>query len=311
MAIDTEPVAAWPRLRPGDVVRIVSPASTPDATGVAAARAELESWGLRVQVGAHVFDEFGYMAGQDEDRLADLNEAFRDPAVRAIITSRGGAGAYRIADAIDFDAVSGDPKPVIGYSDITYLHLALWRECRLAGIHGAVAPGARASATLKQLLMTDTPVLARRDPQAYSAQITVHGHATGPLVGGNLSTLAHMVGAGLPSLAGAIVLLEDKRDMGLGRVDRQLTQLIRSGSLDDVAGIALGLFTGFDNFGDRGWTLADVLHDHLDSLGVPVLGGLNAGHHGADHEGRPDQVCLALGGTTTINTETGSLRSSL
>ena len=149
MARETEPVTAWPRLRPGDVVRIVSPASTPDADGVAAAQAELESWGLHVQLGAHFFDTFGYMAGRDEDRVEDLNEAFRDPAVRAVLTSRGGAGAYRIADAIDFDAVRRDPKPVIGYSDITYLHLALWRECRLAGIHGALTPGAHASGTLK------------------------------------------------------------------------------------------------------------------------------------------------------------------
>ena len=94
-------------------------------------------------------------------------------------------------------------------------------------------------------------------------------------------------------------------------VDRQLTQLIRSGSLDDVAGVALGRFTGFDNYEDRGWTLSDVLHDHLDNLGVPVLGGLNAGHHGVDHDRPPAQVCLAVGGTATIDTETGSLRSSV
>lgn len=291
-------------------MRIVSPASTPDPAGVAATQAELESWGLHVQLGTHVFDEWGYMAGRDEDRLADLNDAFRDPVVRAVVTSRGGAGTYRIADSIDFDAVRRDPKPVIGYSDITYLHAALWRECRLTSIHGAVASGAHAAATLRQLLMTETPVVTHRDPQTYSAQIMVHGHATGPLVGGNLSSLTHMVGAGLPSLAGAIVLLEDKRDMGLGRVDRQLTQLTRSGSLHEVAGVALGLFSGFDGYKDRGWTLADVLHDHLDSLGVPVLGGLNTGHNGAGQDGRPDQVCLAVGGKATIDTATESLRST-
>ena len=77
----------------------------------------LESWGLRVDVGRHVLDEWGYMAGRDEDRLADLNDAFRDPTVRAIIATRGGAGAYRIADGVDFDAVRADPKPLVGFSD--------------------------------------------------------------------------------------------------------------------------------------------------------------------------------------------------
>ena len=97
----------------------------------------LEGWGLRVEIGAHVFDRHGhFLAGKDDDRLADVNDALRDPGVRAIFSTTGGKGAYRIAHALDFAAALGDPKPLIGYSDITILHLALWRQCRLAGFHG-------------------------------------------------------------------------------------------------------------------------------------------------------------------------------
>ena len=96
------------------------------------------------------------MAGTDADRLGDLDEAFRDPEVRAIIATRGGAGAYRIADRIDFEAVRADPKPVVGFSDITFLHLALMRHCNLGGIHGCLV-GATAQASVRQLLMTDRP----------------------------------------------------------------------------------------------------------------------------------------------------------
>ncbi|WP_409494473.1 LD-carboxypeptidase [Amycolatopsis sp. cmx-11-12] len=95
--------------------------------------AVLESWGLIAEVGKHALDQRGYLAGRDEDRLSDLNDAFRDPGVRAVIATTGGAGAYRIADGIDFDAVRDDPKPLVGFSDITSLHLALWRHCGLAG----------------------------------------------------------------------------------------------------------------------------------------------------------------------------------
>jgi muramoyltetrapeptide carboxypeptidase len=90
-------------LKPGDRVRLVSPASYPTADWVEESVAILERWGLVAEVGNHALDKFGYMAGTDEDRLKDLNEAFRDPGIRAVITTRGGAGAYRIADRIDFD----------------------------------------------------------------------------------------------------------------------------------------------------------------------------------------------------------------
>jgi muramoyltetrapeptide carboxypeptidase len=296
-----------PRLRPGDRVRLVSPASYPTAEWVRESVETLQSWGLRVEVGEHALDRWGFMAGRDEDRLNDLNEAFRDPGVRAIITTRGGAGAYRIADGMDVDAVRADPKPVVGFSDITYLHLAVWHRCRLAGVHGCLA-GDRARASLRQLLMTTQPITVHRDPDALSAEVEVPGRATGFLMGGIVSALVGSIGAGMPSLAGAILCLEGAQNAGeLSGLDRSLVHLLRSGVLKGVRGIALGDLAGLDpTVADRDfgrWSAVELLRRRLGTLGVPILGGLPFGH-------LPDQVCLPLGTEATMDTTAGTLTVS-
>lgn len=294
------------RLRPGDRVRLVSPASRPDRASVDEYVKVLEGWGLRAEVAPHAFDEWGYMAGSDADRLDDLNEAFRDPGVRAIVTTRGGAGAYRIADQIDFAAACADPKPLVGFSDITYLHLSLLRRCQLGGIHGCLV-GSTARASVRQLLMTADPIVLRRVPGAVSSAVEMPGRARGRLIGGNLASLATSVGVRLPSMAGTVLFLEDQRVVGLGTIDRQLTQLIASGTLDGIVGVALGSFEGFRGYADRGWTLADVIADRLGQLGVPVLGGLYAGHDLSGPNGAADQMALPVGSLATLDTEDGTL----
>ncbi|MEV4012205.1 LD-carboxypeptidase [Nonomuraea angiospora] len=299
-----------PRLTSGDRVRVVSPASPPNPDLVAVGVELLTSWGLRVELGEHVFDQWGYMAGRDEERVADLNDAFRDPGVRAVFATRGGKGAYRIVDDLDFDALARDPKPVIGFSDITHLHLAVWRHCRLAGLHGpfvnwnASATGPASAEALRRALMTADPVTVHRDPSEVTAQVGVAGTATGPLIGGNMSAVRTQAGAGLPSLEGAILFLEDNRGTGLGEVDRSLTQLSRSGALDGVRGIALGQFLGFEqDEGDPtlgGWGVVDVLRDRLYRLGVPILGGVPAGHGN-------NPPTIPIGTEATIDTAAGTL----
>ncbi|MDX8144053.1 LD-carboxypeptidase [Lentzea sp. BCCO 10_0061] len=288
-----------PRVVAGDRVRLVSPASYPSEDELAESVRTLESWGLVVEVGEHALDRHGYLAGRDSDRLADLDDAYRDPGVRVVIATRGGAGAYRIAHELDFDAVRADPKPLAGFSDITSLHLALWRHCRIAGIHGFLA-GARSAASTRSLLMETEPAVLRRDQEALTAAVQVGGVATGNLVGGHLGTLAWSVGAGLPELDGAILFLEAPRAVGLGHVDRQLTQLIRSGSLRGLRGVALGRFPGFEDYTDRDWTVLDVLRDRLEPLGVPVIGGIDVGH--GDHP-----LSIALGPMAELDADSGTL----
>ncbi|MGL5930553.1 MAG: S66 peptidase family protein [Dermatophilaceae bacterium] len=291
-------------------MRIVSPASPPSRDGVARGVELLTSWGLQVELGEHIFDRWGYLAGSDADRAADLNAAFRDSGVRAVIATRGGKGAYRIVDDLDMDAVRRDPKPLVGFSDITHLHLALWARCGLAGLHGPFANwsddwcGPDSAEALRRALMTTDPVVMHRDPREVTASVTVDGTASGVLVGGDLTAIRTETGAGLPDLGGALLLLEHQQGTGLGEVDRALTQLTRSGALNGLRGVALGQFLGFESCaGDPslgGWGVVDVLRDRLTRLRVPVLGGLPVGH-GAD------PPTIPLGTQATIDTAAGTM----
>ncbi len=299
-----------PRLRPGDRVRIVAPACPPSREEANRGVELLTSWGLRAELGEHVFDQWGHLAGRDEDRAGDLNAAFRDPGVRAVIAARGGKGTYRIVDDLDTDALRRDPKPVVGFSDITHLHLALWARCRLAALHGPFAKrgdpftGRASAEALRRALMTTDPVTLHRDPSEATADVTVPGTAAGVLMGGSLEAIRTETGAGLPSLRGAILFLEHRRGTGLGEVDRALTQLTRSRALDGVRGVALGQFLGFEHDADDptlgGWGIGDVLRDRLTALGVPVLGGLPAGHGN-------NPPTIPLGTRATMDTATGTL----
>lgn len=213
--------------------------------------------------------------------------------VRAIITTRVGAGAYRIADDIDFAAVRADPKPFVGFSDISSLHLSLLNQCQLGNIHGCLG-GYTAQSLVKQLLMSTDPITLQRDPNAVSAPVQFTGKAHGPLIGGNLHMLATSIGVRMPCMNGAILFLEYHR-AGLGTLDRYLTQLLHSGALDGVVGVALGSFECAQDHVDRGWNVIDDLNDRLSKLNVPVLGGLRTGHDLTDDNGNHNQCAVLLG----------------
>ena len=299
------PTLVGPRLRPGDRVRVVSPASTPDCDEVAQGVELLRSWGLVVELGEHVFDQLGhYLAGTDEDRLADLNDAFRDPGVRAVLTTRGGKGSYRIANAIDFDAVRRDPKPLVGFSDITFLHQALYRHCRLATLHGPHIGwsekymGPFPADSLRRAMMTTEPIILRQQPGEASAPLTTGGRATGRLLGGNLRGVGQSIGWG-PSYDGAVLALE-AIDLMPGEIDGTLTQLLNSGVLEGVHGVAIGQFVRSAAPAPGKWSFLDILSDRLGTLGVPVLGGLPFGHG-------PAPATVPLGTTAVLDAEARTL----
>ena len=138
------PTTVFPApLRPGDLIRFVSPASTPARDDVEASADLLRSMGNAVDFGPNAFNKLNYLAGTDDERLADLNDALRDPKVRAIFATKGGKGSYRIAERLDFDAARRDPKFLVGFSDITALHLVLLRHGAGGGVHGALRHDAR------------------------------------------------------------------------------------------------------------------------------------------------------------------------
>jgi muramoyltetrapeptide carboxypeptidase len=281
-------------LRRGDRVRLISP-------GGFVTRDELDhvAAGLHeftVEVGDHALDRHAFLAGTDADRLADLNDALRAPDVRAIVATRGDQGVYRILDGIDWAAAARDPKPIVGNEELTHVHLLGWGACRLVGVHSPPTAGE----SLTRALTTDEPITLHRDPANLTAAIEIPGQADGILLGGSLIGIQRLVGAGLPDLDGAILLIENKRSIGLGQVDRAFTQLIRSGVLAGVRGIVLGQFPGFEQKIDRGWTVLDVLRDRLGTIGVPVLGGINVG-------AGPGAEAVRLGTRASFDTRSGTL----
>lgn len=296
-------IIASPKLKPGDRIRFVSPASTPDRQEIIGRVRFLEELGFQVDFGEHAFDRHGFLAGTDDERIADLNLALRDPGIRAIFATRGGKGAYRIADRLDFDAVRRDPKPLVGFSDITILHLMLLQQCGVAGIHGALFGDGDGGADLenrdvlaRMLMETGSMTVASRSAEP-TAGLTTTGKARGVLVGGNLDLIVTAAGWSLPDMTGSILLLE-AIDCYPGRVDRALTMLRKAGHLDGVAGVAVGQFVMVEP--SRGQVIIDLVRYHLDALGVPVLGGLPIGHGE-----RP--VSLPIGTMAELDADTGIL----
>jgi muramoyltetrapeptide carboxypeptidase len=290
-------VAPIPRLKPDDLIALISPASWSEDSWLVESVATVESWGFRTRVGDHAADRLGYLAGSDSGRAADLNAAIRDPEVRAILTLRGGCGSFRLLADVDTDALRADPKPIIGYSDITALH-QLWHRAGVPSVHGAVA-GAHAR-TVQRLLVGERGEPVRSDRGQYGADLTTTGSVAGPLFGGNLEMLARSVGVVDNDLDGHVLLLEINRAAGLGMVDRALTQLLLSGALAGVSGVAVGVLEGFEGYQDRGWTVLDVLHDRLGSLGVPILAGLPLGH-------LESLVSVPLGVECALDADAGTL----
>ena len=261
------------------------------------------SWGLKVEYAKHVFDKHGFLAGTDADRVSDINEAICDPDVRAIVATRGGKGSYRIVDHLDYSALRKDPKFLVGFSDITALHFAVWNQLNIVSLHGGLFGGpsgevrARTQATLQRALMADENARFTARDNEPTAALTTGGTAQGPLLGGSLGMMGTAAGWLLPDLRGAIVLIEAFA-LGPGLVDRTLLMLRRAGHLRGISGVAIGQFEGCNFKPPTG--MNDLLREHLSQLDVPVLGGLPVGH-GHDPETVP------LGRMARLNADQGVL----
>jgi muramoyltetrapeptide carboxypeptidase len=274
-------LALPPPLVPGDRVAIVAP-SSPFAhdelwRGLAWLRIR-----YRLRIGAGVLARDGYLAGSDARRAEELARALRDPDVKAIVAARGGYGAMRILDELPWDDLVSHPKWIVGFSDVTALHVMAWRF-GVASVHAANVTGLGRSTTPAMragwLASIERPTAAR----SWAGLRVLHpGQARGPLVGGNLALVQAMAAAGrLVVPRGAVVALEDVTESPY-RVDRMLTALRLGGHLAQASALVFG---GFDQCppGPDGRTVEEVLEERTRGLGVPVLAGAPFGH-GARNE---------------------------
>ncbi|MFJ1968522.1 LD-carboxypeptidase [Streptomyces sp. NPDC087903] len=293
-----------PRLAPGARVAVVATSGPVPEERLQAGLDVLRGWDLDPVVGSHVLDRhgaLGYLAGSDADRAADLQRAWCDPSVDAVLCARGGYGMQRMVDLLDWEAMrAAGPKVLAGFSDITVLQQAFATRLGLVTLYGPAAAGAdfiksaRAQEQLRATLFAPESV---RTLTASGGGALVPGRARGVTLGGCLSLLASDLGTphALPGARGGLLLLEDIGEPAY-RVDRMLTQLLRTGWLDGVAGVALGSWAGCGPYeGVRA-----VLADRLGGLGVPVVEEFGFGHC-------DDASTIPLGMTAELDADAGTL----
>jgi muramoyltetrapeptide carboxypeptidase len=316
----TTPVAAPSpirpaRLRPGDAVALVAPATAAfQQDDLDIARESLEALGLRVKVGRHARDRHGSLGGRDADRAADINDGFADPDVRGVFPVRGGWGTARLLPLLDYDLIRRNPKILLGYSDITALLNGIHARTGLVTFHGPNAGGrwdAYSTGLMRRLLfeaqtltldnpsgISETNVLTQTE---HRVRTITGGRASGRLLGGNLTVLTAMLGsAWMPDFSGAILFLEDVGEDWY-RVDRMMTSLKLAGILDRIAGFVFGTCSECEpDSGFASLTPEEIFADHVAPLGIPAWQGAMIGHGHA-------QWTLPVGAPVTIDADAGRL----
>ncbi|MGW1611610.1 S66 peptidase family protein [Streptomyces sp. NPDC002285] len=269
------------RLAPGARVAVVAPSGPVPAERLRAGLDVLRGWGLDPVVAPHVLDrheELAYLAGADADRAADLQTAWCDPAVDAVLCARGGYGAQRLVDLLDWEAMrAAGPKVFVGFSDVTALHEAFANRLGLVTLHGPMAAGVdfikntRAQDHLRATLFEPDSVRTI----ASTGSALIPGRARGVTLGGCLSLLAAEIGTpyARTSAPGGLLCLEDVGEETY-RLDRYLTQLLRAGLFDGVRGVLLGSWQECEPY-ER---VRALLLDRLGGLGVPVVEEFGFGH---------------------------------
>jgi muramoyltetrapeptide carboxypeptidase len=272
------------RLKTGDTVGIVAPAGTPKRQALEKGIQFLEEAGLKVKLGDHVYKEYGYLAGSDEDRAEDLHRMFSDREVKAIFCARGGYGSSRVTSLLDYQLISENPKIFWGYSDITFLHLAISKKTGLVTFHGPMIAsdfGRENTNPLTgeslQQVFSGNQLFFPSEGQSELKSV-VDGLAFGPLTGGNLTLIASTLGTPYEiETTGKILFIEEINEEPRS-VDRMLNQLLLAGKLQNAAGIVLGDFHDCFAEGAPSFDLKEVLEHYLKLANRPSLQGLKIGH---------------------------------
>lgn len=298
-----------PALPPGGTIAVVAPSSPGDPDRLAAGMAALRKLGFVVRPGAHLGDRYGHHAGSDQDRAGDVNRAFLDPDIDAIVCARGGSGSIRILPFLQYEQIACQPKVFVGYSDVTSVQLALLKRARLPTIFGPmVGPNfARGLSTacldaVWRLACRPAPAGMLRDGRDPRPFRVLHGGvARGPLTGGTLALVVATLGTPYElETEGRILFFEDVNESP-ARIERYLTQLTQAGLLDDVAGFVIGTAPYVESDRDRFLALDQVYRDLLLPLGRPLVYDLPIGHE-------PDPIPLPLGLTAELDADRGMLR---
>lgn len=301
-----------PVLRSGDTVGMIAPASNVyEPEEVQIAKETMEQYGFKVVLSNNINAQNGYLAGSDAQRAADVNDMFRRPEIRGIVTFSGGYGCSRILPFLDYAQIQRSPKVIVGHSDITALLIGIYQKTGLITFHGSsglTGVGEYAMSHFRRAIMSTERIGQIADPPKPGAGtiernnrlITIApGRATGALIGGNLTLVTNLIGTPYePDTRGKILFLEDIGEEPY-RIDRMLTQLWLAGKLQQAAGIALGRFidcipSDYKSSFFQTISLENVLRDRFEALGKPVLYNLMFGHV-------RDNAMLPIGAIATLD----------
>jgi muramoyltetrapeptide carboxypeptidase len=269
-----------PLLQRGDRVAIVAPAGKLKKDALEAAVKQLQAWRLKVTLGRYIFSEgHNYLSGTDEERLNDIQRALDSRDIRAVFCARGGYGATRILNRMDFTKFRKHPKWIIGFSDITALHLLMYKE-GYQSIHAIMPsqfndPMAGPSIdSLHQILFKGRLVV-----RAGADLANVPGSGTGEVIGGNLTIILDSMGTPIEPETRNKILVIEEIDEYKYKIDRMLTQLQRGGKLDKLAGLVVGYMTAIrDSNTPFGESITNIVRHHTGEFGYPVAFNFPIGH---------------------------------
>lgn len=289
-------------LKTGDTIGVVATSSPCNQEKLAKVN-ELVQLGFHVKIAETCYQNYGgYLAGTPEARAKEVNAMFADPEVDAIMCMRGGYGSLQILPLLDYELIRENPKLFIGYSDITALHSALGQKANLATVHAFMASVGVLSEvddfsreSLLRAITTPEPLGYIQNPAGEEMQCLVGGEATGPIVGGNLSLVAALMGTPYElDTRGKILFLEDIGEEPY-RVDRMLTQLALAGKFDDAAGILIGTWTNCEPVKyENSFEILDVVQNIIVPFNKPTIWNLQAGHGSVN-------IALPFGVRSTMN----------
>lgn len=288
-------------------IGILAPAFPADADKLRRGIEYLLQQGYELDLGDSLTARHGYFAGTDDIRLADLHRMFANPQIGAIICARGGWGTLRLLDKLDYDLIQKNPKPLVGYSDITFLHLALWQKAGLPGLSGPMVAVEMGSGILPFTSDHFWPQLTESNGlhvplDTESVEIWQNGSVQGPLLGGCLSMVAHLLGTPYaPDFKDSILFLEDVGEEPY-KIDRYLAHLRQAGVFDRIAGLILGDFVDCEdgNPARNSFSLRDVLYEYFANKPYPVIYNFPYGHG-------MKKIALPVGPVCRLETATGTL----
>ncbi len=286
-----------PRLKPGDTIGIVAPASPFDQDIFNQGLNILKSMGFRTVVPDEVFEKNGYLAGSDAHRAKLVARFFKDPSVNAIVCAKGGFGCLRILPLLDFDVMRENPKVFIGHSDITALLAAITAKSGLVTFHGPVVTTlAEAPEFTRHSMLAAISTDTHLEVTPGNAVTIKSGRAQNPVIGGNLTTLCHLLGTPFePRFDNHILLLEDRGEAHY-RIDRMLSQMKLAGCFEGIAGLVLG---SFEECGALDG-IFQIFEEHFRDIGVPILAGFDVGHG-------KQNTTIPFGVDATLDTDKQSL----